>query len=207
MKHKSSILGKLDIHQAYTHFKPAIEGAGMVHVIGAKKHGWYSWINNPEMSDAEPIKCLNAIYRHTAAHTINQWIDDDNILHLFHMCCRAAMFINILSIYPATDAYNLGEKDTKLIRNPMSQIFPGLMITLAKYTQITMPNDLATAITTTIFELFDDVPTHVDLTGNAPLSSAEKLVIYIYEYALKQLARKDIETAISEITTMLATTK
>ena len=100
-----SELKDLDLEGAYTKkeclskiIRDNFLGLGMlalIHTRGTVKYAPHSWCNAPYTSNSSVTENLDAIFRHFGSYTMGKTVDPEGFPHLFHMCCRAGMFISM----------------------------------------------------------------------------------------------------------------
>lgn len=84
---------KLDIISIMDEEKDVLDAIMAVHESGSKKYVPYNWYNDPANADGDKSANLNAIIRHYLAHKMGFPVDGDNLYHLEHIICRAAMLV------------------------------------------------------------------------------------------------------------------
>lgn len=87
---------KLD--EIMSKYKLGLASVELIHILGAEKYPLFSWYNTPETSDAIPVNCINAMYRHLIRINLDLFARDaeTKIYHFMHLACRCAMLIGVL---------------------------------------------------------------------------------------------------------------
>ena len=88
---KAGWFHKENIRQLLKKYREAIIAIALVHFRGSAKHGFFTYLNQPDGNDGLISDDLNAIARHLYAHSIGFFTDDDNLPHFWHVLCRAEM--------------------------------------------------------------------------------------------------------------------
>ena len=130
MNQVNSIPNKLDIAKVFEEFQEPLMFLGLVHVRGLEKYTCHGWLKDAKVTDAEPMRNINAAYRHLAAHTMGAPIDIEGLPHLCHMCCRLAMTYNYLAL--VDNNAKIRVKEDEYSKTVFGQIWPPVVIALGK---------------------------------------------------------------------------
>ena len=88
-----SFKGKFNLSACLQKHKKEFMAIALVHIQGAKKHGCYTYLNEPIGHNGSIRENIDAYIRHFCAHTIGKIWDPDGLPHIFHMLCRAEMIL------------------------------------------------------------------------------------------------------------------
>lgn len=141
-----AITGKIQLHEQLKYFHSSLAAIGLVHRRGARKYTPYGWFCDPFNTDATPTATLSALLRHFSAHSMGFFTDIEGLPHIFHMCCRAAMYVSIKYKWRfgavlrwnhgllTPSAFNPDTDENEVALNWQHWITPMELVSLSKFT-------------------------------------------------------------------------
>lgn len=198
--------GKPDFLYAVYKYKKLLNGVNEIHHAASSKYKPLGWLVHPSDQDSSFIDNINAIYRHYAAHMAGKYFDPESEQpHVLHMCTRASMIMACTNTVLPKDFSTV-----TLVNNeaPASYVFPNLIATLCRESEVDLPKSIAQLICFLNAQLveastFYSVQMHnpdSDIRAgryiapsdlNAPLDPIQILVIAIFAFARHELEHMD----------------
>lgn len=74
-------------------FKRTLFAISTIHEFGARKYSYYSHMNIPHLSFNTIDDGIEAVRRHFALYRTGNFVDESQIYHVGHLCCRAGSML------------------------------------------------------------------------------------------------------------------